>query len=485
MNVYDYLMQDVDPDNVAIQSNSEEISYIDLISMVNSVMQRLKILEVCPQDRIAILSDNSGFWVACYLGILRYGAVAVPVPVDRHSTTILDFLLAIDCKGYCIDDTHLKKFSDLPMDKAITNEHVSELDRNSENATYQVDDKDLAALMFTSGSTGNSNAVKVTHKNIIANTKSIIEYLQLDNTDKMMVILPFHYCFGTSLLHTHLCVGGTLVINNQFLFTETVLDDMEKFDCTGFAAVPTAYQRLVKRSTFNTRELPHLRHMQQAGGSLSPNIIETIVHAHPDKRFYVMYGQTEATARLTYLPPEMTLKKPKSIGIGIPNTKVEVLNDQGYPVTVGEEGEIVATGDNIAAGYWRNNDNNRFINGKLYTGDIAKVDEDGYIYIVGRVSDFLKPSGRRISTRAIVDVLLSHPDVIEAEVVGVDVLDMGEMVRAFVGVGQRDVQESEIKRHCSSQLPRYAIPYEVIILPALPKNASGKIQKTQLKNWTP
>lgn len=483
MNVYDFLMQNTNPEKFAIQSRDEEITYAELVAIVDNVVIRLHEIGVLPQDQVAILADNSSFWVATYLGILRYGAVAVPVPVDRHPATIMDFLRIIDCKAYCVDASHFKKFPDLPENLLVTEAHIAQSTSSGDITTYPAKGTDLAALMFTSGSTGNPNAVKVMHKNIVTNTRSIVEYLQLDASDKIMAILPFHYCFGTSLLHTHLHIGGTVVINNQFLYTETILDDMENFECTGFAGVPTVYQRLMKRSTFTKREFKHLRHMQQAGGRLSPTIIEDVVKAHPDKRFYVMYGQTEATARLTYLPPDMTLKKPNSIGIGIPYTDVQVLNDAGNPVAVGEEGEIVATGDNITAGYWQNVDNQRYIDGKLHTGDIATIDEDGYIYIVGRKSDFLKPNGRRISTQTIVDALLLHPDVIEAEVVGIDVPDMGEMVRAFVGVGERTLSENEIKRHCIAELPRFAIPHEIIILPALPKNESGKIQKSQLRNW--
>ncbi|MBI1184853.1 AMP-binding protein [bacterium] len=484
MNLYHFLMEHVDATKIAIQSRSEEKTYKDIDDMAKAVCFYLADHKIQRGDRIAILAHNSSFWVASYLAILRYGAVAVPVPIDQHETTIHHFLQITGCSICFIDDDHLKKFPDLPVMHIITPDKLES--RGTDLAavpTHHPTEDDLAALMFTSGSTGVPNAVKVSHKNIITNTKSIVEYLQLKSDDRIMVVLPFYYCFGTSLLHTHFRVGGTLVINNQFLYTEDVLNDIENFECTGFAGVPSVYQRLVKRSSFQEREFRHLRHFQQAGGRLGQPIIQTIVEAFPQKKFYVMYGQTEATSRLSYLDPELVLEKINSIGRAIPYVTIEVLNEDNQPVQAGEQGEIVCSGDSITSGYWQDQANQRYIGGKLHTGDIATVDEDGYLYIVGRKSDFLKPGGHRIGSHKIIDVLLLHPDILEAEVIGVYDDELGELVRAFVGVGDNTLSEKDIKRHCLNHLPRFAVPHEIVILKELPKNHAGKVQKTMLLNY--
>lgn len=483
MNVYSYLMENLDPDKVAVLSQTEEVNYSDLQNMIGQIYTCLQNHNVGHGECIAILGHNSSFWVACYLAILRYGAVAVPIPTDQHPTMIHEFLEMVDCQLCFMDDAHQKKFSDLSVEHIVTPQDLRQIDSIIDQPVYNPKPNDLAALMFTSGSTGIPNAVKVSHQNIIANTKSIIEYLKLTEEDRMMVVLPFYYCFGTSLLHTHLRIGGSIVLNNQFMFVEKVLDDIENFSCTGFAGVPSIYQRLVKRSTFLNRTLVLIKHFQQAGGRLSHIFIEPIVKAFPEKDFFVMYGQTEATSRLAYLPPSLVLKKAGSIGQAIPYTKLEIVDEDGKSIQQGESGELVASGENVTSGYWNEQPNSRFKDGKLYTGDLATIDEEGYIYLVGRKSDFLKPGGNRFSTQKIVDVLVQHPMIVEAEVIGSYDDDLGEVIHAFIGVGDYEVTENDIKRHCLEQLPRFAIPQNITIQSELPKSSAGKVQRRLLLDY--
>lgn len=484
MNVYDFLIQNLELDKIAVYSQTETITFGEIIQSANTVYAMLSEKDVIQADRVAILADNSSFWIASYLGIMRYGAVAVPVPIDQHIDTINHFLEITDCAVCFIDDANLRKLGILPVQHLITPNDVATYDNHKIASTVAVHEDDLAALMFTSGSTGIPNAVKVSHKNIIANTQSIVTYLNLTQDDRIMVVLPFYYCFGTSLLHTHFRVNGSLAINNQFLFADRVLDDIETFECTGFAGVPSIYQRLLRRSSFKERDLASVRLFQQAGGRLSYNFIKDISETFPDKEFYVMYGQTEATSRLTYLPPHLIHEKKGSIGKAIPNVTIEILNENNNPIQPGEHGEIACTGGNITSGYWVDVPNNRYRNGKLYSGDIATIDDEGYIYLVGRKSDFLKPSGNRISSHQLVDAIIQHPDVIEAEVVGIYDDTLGEYIRAFIGVGDNEVTEKDIKRHCLEHLPRFAIPQEIILVDELPKSKAGKIKKNMLLNYS-
>jgi long-chain acyl-CoA synthetase len=222
----------------------------------------------------------------------------------------------------------------------------------------------------------------ISHRNIIANTDSILRYMELTKDDRVMAVLPFHYCYGLSLLHTHLKAAGSVVIETSFMFPEVVLDRMEETGCTGFAGVPSTYQILLGNSSLKKRPFPALRYVQQAGGKLPDALIQELMTALPGKQLFVMYGQTEATARLSYLPPNMLGEKPGSIGKGMPGVTLDVLDEKGEVVKVGETGEIVARGENIGLGYWMNDGNaeGTFRDGILYTGDLARVDEDGYIY---------------------------------------------------------------------------------------------------------
>jgi len=328
----------------------------------------------------------------------------------------------------------------------------------------------------------------VSHRNIIANTESIIASLDLSRSERIMCVLPFYYCFGTSLLHTHLRVGGTVVINNRFTYPQLVLDQMLETGCTGIAGVPSTYQLLLRNSTFPRRRFPKLHKLQQAGGKLPNIFISELRAAHPDAEYFLMYGQTEATARLSCLPPRFLDTKLGSIGRGIPGVTLQVLAGDGLPVQPGQIGEVVARGENVTLGYWKDEQASArcFRDGALWTGDLASVDEDGFIFIVDRAGDFLKPSGHRVACKQIEDHLVAIPDVVEAAVVGIPDNIIGEAVKAFVSLRRgATVSEGEILAHCKKVMPPFLVPKELLVLKSLPKNSSGKIDKAGLKKWPP
>jgi acyl-CoA synthetase (AMP-forming)/AMP-acid ligase II len=324
----------------------------------------------------------------------------------------------------------------------------------------------------------------VTHGNIIANTNSIIEYLRLSSRDRIMAVLPFQYCFGASLLHTHLRAGGSLVVDPRFMFPEKILERMRETECTGFAGVPSHYQILLRKSALKDYCFPHLRYVQQAGGHLAPALIRELREALPGTEIFVMYGQTEATARLSYMPPEMLDRKPGSIGKGVPGVKLRVIY-AGRDAAPGETGEIVAQGENITQGYWRAEEETAavFRDGMLYTGDLATVDEDGYIFIVDRAKDFIKCGGNRVSCRQIEEKLLEFGDLLEAAVIGVPDEILGEAVKAFVVPRPGTVSDLEplLRQFCTRNLLPAQVPREFVFLDALPKNASGKVAKSVLR----
>ena len=341
-----------------------------------------------------------------------------------------------------------------------------------------------ASLMFTSGTTSRPKAVRITHGNIIANTDSIIEYLELARADRMLVILPFFYCFGTSLLHTHLRVGGSLALCNSFAFPETAIDTIEREQCTGFAGVPSSYQLLLRISSFAKRELPSLRHMQQAGGKLHDVLLKELVAAKPSVKVFVMYGQTEATARLSFLPPDKVGAKMGSIGRGIPRTRLEVLDESGHQVAPGQVGEIVASGANISPGYLDNPEATaeKFAGGKLHTGDLATIDEDGYIFVVDRKDDFIKSWGYRVSSQEIESCVLELKDIVSAAAVGVPSLEAGESIRVFASLRPgSSLAPAAIIAHCASRLAKYMVPESVSIVDKLPLNSNGKVLKSELR----
>jgi len=500
MNVCDYLLQNKPDSALALLTLRRDYTYGQLRQEAASVAAALANSGAKKGDRAILIAENTFFWVAAYLGIMRAGLVCVPLatgssPEDlQHLVDVtlpvcafLEGKFAVKFRGL---GSCCHVYTDLPLELPNHTSVTSLSDvahAGGRSAPLpEVLGTDLAALMFTSGSTGKPRGVMVSHQNIIANTNSIIEYLSLTYADRIMAVLPFHYCFGTSLLHTHLRVGGSVVVDSRFMYPEVVLQRMQATGCTGFAGVPSHYQILLRRSNLARMTFPALRYVQQAGGQLAPTFIKELREALPGKQIFIMYGQTEATARLSYLPPELLDSKLGSVGRGMPGVKLLVLDENGTPVKPGETGEIVADGDNVCLGYWRDQEEstNCFRDGKLYTGDLATVDEDDFIYIVDRAKDFLKCGGKRVSCRQLENVLLTFPELLEVAVVGVPDEILGEAAVAHVVLrnSKAGLIANEVKNFCREHLPPAFVPKHIVFHKALPKNSSGKVLKLLLRD---
>ena len=490
MNSTDYLLNCSNDDALAFITKDAAVSYGSFRGMCAQLFQELKKKGIEPGVRVAVWGANSPYWAAAYLAIMKLGAVAVPISTVISRDDFKRNMAFADCKFLFVEKPIYNKFSgcceEFPYyildDKLLKIGHFIWEDSDP---SFDID-RD-AALMFTSGTTALPHAVRITHRNIQANTESIIKYLELTCEERMMVILPFFYCFGASLLHTHLRVGASLVISNTFAYPETSLDLMEATNCTGFAGVPSTYQILLRNSTFRARSLPHLRKIQQAGGKLHDTLLRELIDSLPLAKVYVMYGQTEATARLSYLPPELLNSKFGSIGKGIPGVTLCVVREtDGERIQAGEVGEIIATGDNISPGYY--NDpvatQDKFSNGTLFTGDIATVDEQGFIFIVDRKADFIKSYGHRVSSYEIESCVLQIPNVVAAAAVGIPDESAGEMIKVFAVLCDGSTLKPEnIMSFCHANLSRHMWPKEIIITTSLPMNAHGKVIKSELRKY--
>lgn len=469
----------------ALIHRDERTSYGILRSAVEDLAGELA--QRFPQgERIGIFSDNAPFFVISYLATIRAGLCAVPFPPGVDEKIFRRIVISTNMQAAFVQPKYAHNaalWTDGELEIICTvDTHTSV----SMPLKVQTKPEDLAVLAFTSGSTGVPKAVMVTHENLCVNTSDIVEYLGLTPSDRAMAALPMSYCFGASVLHSHLRAGASMVLSASFMFPERVLDEMRMQECTNFAGVPSTYQILLRKTGFARRSFPALRFLQQAGGKLPASAMDELAAAHPRVRLFVMYGQTEATARLSYLPPEMLASKRGSIGRGLPSVKLEVLRPDGTPVSPGSEetGEIVASGRSITSGYWNSPDETSlfFRNGKLHTGDLARVDADGYIFVVDRARDFIKSMGNRISPLEVEDALAAHPGVLHAAVIGVADELFGEAVTAFVVPKSRDAaDEATLLAHCNSKLANHKVPRRVHFVDRLPMNAFGKVIKAQLR----
>jgi long-chain acyl-CoA synthetase len=490
------------PDKCALVHGDDRVSYGELNRDANRIARWLIGRGVTPGDRVVLLLENCREYLAGYYGCLKAGGVAVPLNPDLKQDSLLSLLAEIApsviiSSSRCertlqtVDLSLLSirtlllarprlKWREDPLSVLSFDEITGVGDCS--DSSLPLEEMNLASIIFTSGSTGKPKGVMLTHRNIVANTRSIVSYLELTSADIQMVVLPFFYVMGKSLLNTHMAVGGTVVINNTFAYPASVIQQMIDEKVTGFSGVPSTYAYLLHRSPLRSvrDKLASLRYCSQAGGHMARYTKEELLRVLPEHtKLYVMYGATEAAARLTYVEPHRLVDKIDSIGIPIPDVAMKILNDQGKELPQGETGELVANGPNIMPGYWKDQESTTKALSRYgyHTGDMGYRDEDGYFYVVGRRDNQLKVGGHRINPQEIEDALIATDLIIECAVLGVaDELAGHRLVAVAVPTGE-GISAQDILRRCSKLLARHKLPSEIRLVKILPKNSSGKIDR--------
>lgn len=494
VNTYWYLIKYWQDDAIAIVDNGVSYTFAHLKQAADQLAFELVSAEsshtqspVQPNDRICILANNSFYWAAAYLATLKVGAVGVLLPTAISADELDHTIAFVGSSCVITEQCYLPLLGDHDDLKVIVEPEfdLQKTYANEQIAPVSIANADSEALlMLTSGTTAQPKIVRVSHRNIQANTSSIVEMLEIGTQDCMMLVIPMYYCFGLSVLQTHMRAGARLVLSNRFAFPETVLDLAEETECTSFAGVPSMYHTLVRNTTLSDRTLPQLTKFQQAGGKLPPVLIRELAAAMPNADIHIMYGQTEATARLAHLPAAQVMTKLGSVGKAIPGVVLRVVNESGAEVAPGEVGEIVAEGDNVTLGYWRVGAYSKFRNGKLYTGDLGRFDEDGFLYIVDRISDMIKSYGMRVSSQKVEALLMEIPQIVNASVIGVPDLARGEAIFAYILTnGDRSLTEKDVVQHCRERMPRHMIPSQINFVESLPLSKHGKVQKAVLRQY--
>jgi acyl-CoA synthetase (AMP-forming)/AMP-acid ligase II len=339
---------------------------------------------------------------------------------------------------------------------------------------------DLAALMPTSGSTGVPRLVRVTHGNLVANTEAIIRSQHVGTDERAMLILPLNYCFGASVIHTHLYQGGGVVFDSRFMFPDKVLRAINTYSCTTFAGVPTVYNILAGRSSIRSIPMPSLRRFLQAGGPLVPQTIQMMRDIVPTANFFVMYGQTEATARISCLPADRLGEKIGSVGLLLDNLVLRIVDEEGQALPDGQTGEFWVKGPSICDGYFEDPEETarKFLDGWLKTGDIGARDQDGFLWIKGRKGDFMKIRGVRVSFAEVEAKVGSTPGVYECAAASVPHPETGEALALFI-VPENGV--SDLAERVRRTIPAQWTCSAVNLVTELPKTSNGKIARYLLK----
>ncbi len=340
--------------------------------------------------------------------------------------------------------------------------------------------EDLALLLTTSGSTGSPKFVRQSHANLQANTASIVQYLGLDPSDRAITTLPMNYTYGLSILNTHLAVGATVLLTDRTLMQKEFWSFFKEHGATSFGGVPYTYE-ILKKLRFFRMDLPSLRTMTQAGGRLAPELHREFARFAADtgRRFVVMYGQSEATARMSWLPPEKSLEKCGSIGIAIPGGRFELIDTQGQVIDQPDStGELVYFGDNVTLGYAESAEDlarGDERGGVLATGDLARRDAEGYYYIVGRKNRFLKIFGNRVGLDEVERLLKDHFPHTDCACAGRD-----DQMHVFAPAG---APLEEMKRFLVEATGLYHAAVCLCEVPEIPKNEAGKTLYAELEKF--
>ncbi len=494
------------PEKPAAWYRDQWITFGELEAMANKIGNLLKDEGIRRGDRVALLYENSFHYIAAYYGILKAGAVTVALNTDttadalaytlnhsgaraiitnqKYSRHLLPALPRIpDLEHVVIQQDDLSKYHEIGHIHPVRLEDVLQQGKGTPPNVRCID-IDLASIVYTSGSTGDPKGVTLNHLNIVANTRSIVEYLQLTSEDRIMVVLPFYYIYGKSLLNTHFFTGGSVVLDNRFSYPQVILETMENTNVTGFSGVPSTFMILLNKSAIRSYTFDSLRYITQAGGAMAPAVQKEVAEVFHPAKVFIMYGATEASARLSYLDPRMLQQKWGSIGRGIPNVDLFVADESGNRLPPNQPGEIVARGANLMVGYWRDPEGTAQVmkHGLYYTGDLGIEDEDGYFFVVGRSKDIIKPGGLRVSAKEIEEALLELKDIHEAAVIGVEDPVLGEAVKACIVPRENaSLDQGQVEKFLKRKLPPYKQPKYYRFLESLPKNESGKVLKQVLK----
>ena len=450
-------------DSIALQSLEETASYNDVVAEADRIASNLP-----ARSLVMVLCRNEIAAIIGYIGFLRNDIVPIMVNHGIDAELLMKLYNAYRPNAVYA-----------PVEKWDEGEPVYSLKgytlfKTEHSCLYPMQD-DLCLLLTTSGSTGSPKLVRQTYTNIKANTESIIEYLKIDKEERAITTLPINYTYGLSIVQTHLKAGARIFCTEKTFFDRDIWNIFKQFRITSFGAVPYTFEML-KRLRFLDMDFPCLHYVTQAGGKLSRELQLEFAKALrcKGKKFIVMYGATEATARMAYLPAEVAVEKAGSMGIPIPGGRFEIIDVDDHVITQPEvPGELVFYGDNVTLGYAEKVEDLNLPDerhGRLVTGDIAKMDADGYYYIVGRKSRFLKMFGNRINLMEVEKILLKK---------GWEAACAGEDNKMEIYTTADSVEE--IHQYIAKKLKLYPSCIRVVHIETIPRNESGKILYSKLK----
>jgi long-chain acyl-CoA synthetase len=493
------------PDTLAVVAGEARVSYRELLDGALRLARGLQDRGVRRGDRVAIYMENGAAVVTGIYGALLAGAAFMVVNPQTKEDK-LEYVLADAGASALLADGHLSPIVKRVAPRLPSLHTVIQHGRLDPEvpASLALDDLleasppeprpsgviplDLAALIYTSGSTGNPKGVMLSHQNMVFAQESLSEYLRLSSDDRILVVLPLAFDYGLyqALMAVHM--GATLVLEQSFSFPAHVVKRVQDEAVTVFPGVPTVFATLLSMHRTAPISMPSVRRITNTAAHLPDEYVPGLLEMCPDALIFKMYGLTECK-RVSYLEPELVQQKPSSVGKAIPGTEVFVVDDHGKRIAAGGSGILHVRGPHVMMGYWNLPEETAHMlkdgpypgERMLCTHDAFRIDDDGFLYFLGRTDDIIKSRGEKVSPVEVENVLATIPGVREAAVVGVPDELLGQAVRAFAVLDDGvTMTEREFRRHAMARLESYMVPRDVVFLPELPKTGSGKVRKRSL-----
>jgi len=500
----------------AIRYRTESLSYGELTSGISRFANALIDLGLNRQDRVAVFLPKQFENVIAMFGTTQAGCVFVPVNPILKPAQVQHILT--DCNvrvlvtsterlaglneviGHCPDLRHVILVGRDDTENLNQNSHgVPEIVKWDDlpsiyqsSRMHRLIDMDMAAILYTSGSTGKPKGVVLSHRNMVTGAHSVAKYLQNTPDDRLLAVLPFSFDYGFSQLSTAFHVGASVVLMD-YLFPRDIVNMVAKEQITGLAGVPPLWSQLADLN-WPAAACQSLRYFTNSGGAMPGATLAKLRAALPGTKPFLMYGLTEAF-RSTYLPPEEIDRRPGSMGKAIPNAEIMVVRPDGTPCAAHEPGELVHRGSLVALGYWNdpaktaerykpvpNQDKGLVLTEMaVWSGDTVKMDEDGFLYFVGRADEMIKTSGYRVSPSEVEEVIFASGLVADAAAIGVPHPTLGQAIVVVVATApDRPEDPTKIIDECKRQLPAFMVPSHIEYRTQLPRNPNGKYDRPRL-----
>jgi len=493
------------PDKVALVTDEERVTYHELLDRSLRLARALQERGVNRGDRVAVFLENGVAAAVGIYGTLLAGGVFIVINPQTKAPK-LAYMLADAGASAIVTDGRLARVvataaatvpslatvvqvagADDPHEGRVAFETVL-AETPPEPRPSGVIPLDLAALVYTSGSTGSPKGVMLSHQNMVFAQGSLVEYLRLSGDDTILNVLPLAFDYGLYQLLMAVHLGATLVLETSFSFPTKVIQRVQEEQVTVFPGVPTVFATLLSLHREKPVSMPSIRRFTNTAAHLPDEYVPGMLAMSPDALIFRMYGLTECK-RVCYLEPELVLEKPSSVGKAIPGTEAFVLDAEGNRVRPGVTGTLHVRGPHVMMGYWNLPQETAHMlkpgpvpgERMLCTHDLFRVDHEGFLYFVGRSDDIIKSRGEKVSPVEVENVLASIPGVREAAIVGVEDGLLGQAIRAFVVLDQGVAMgEREFRRACMARMENFMVPRDVVFIAELPKTDSGKVRRKSL-----